>query len=35
VPDSNFTLAAGDEIAITMEPVGTLRNRVTQGSTGT
>jgi 2-dehydro-3-deoxy-D-arabinonate dehydratase len=35
VPDSDFTLAAGDEIAITMEPVGTLRNRVTQGSTGT
>jgi len=34
VPDSDFTLAPGDEIAITMEPAGTLRNRVVQGSTG-
>jgi 2-dehydro-3-deoxy-D-arabinonate dehydratase len=28
VPDKDFTLAAGDEIAITIEPIGTLVNRV-------
>jgi 2-dehydro-3-deoxy-D-arabinonate dehydratase len=28
VPDNDFTLAPGDEIAITIEPVGTLVNRV-------
>jgi 2-dehydro-3-deoxy-D-arabinonate dehydratase len=28
VPDSEFTLAAGDEIQITIEPIGTLTNRV-------
>ena len=33
VPGGDFTLAPGDEIEITMEPVGTLRNRVTQAST--
>ncbi|MHB8898520.1 MAG: fumarylacetoacetate hydrolase family protein [Thermoguttaceae bacterium] len=31
VPDSRFTLAPGDEIAITIEPIGTLKNRVVQG----
>jgi fumarylacetoacetate (FAA) hydrolase family protein len=34
VPNSGFTLAPGDEIEITMEAAGTLRNRVVQGSTG-
>ncbi len=34
VPNSGFTLAPGDEIEITMEPAGTLRNRVVRGSTG-
>jgi 2-dehydro-3-deoxy-D-arabinonate dehydratase len=28
VPEGDFTLAAGDEIEITIEPIGTLRNRV-------
>ncbi len=28
VPDTDFTLAPGDEIAITIEPIGTLVNRV-------
>jgi 2-dehydro-3-deoxy-D-arabinonate dehydratase len=28
VPESDFTLAPGDEIAITIEPIGTLINRV-------
>ncbi len=28
VPDSDFTLASGDEIAITIESIGTLKNRV-------
>jgi 2-dehydro-3-deoxy-D-arabinonate dehydratase len=28
VPESDFTLAEGDEIEITIEPMGTLRNRV-------
>jgi 2-dehydro-3-deoxy-D-arabinonate dehydratase len=28
VPDNDFTLAPGDEISITIEPVGTLFNRV-------
>jgi 2-dehydro-3-deoxy-D-arabinonate dehydratase len=28
VPQSDFTLAPGDEIAITIEPIGTLVNRV-------
>jgi 2-dehydro-3-deoxy-D-arabinonate dehydratase len=28
VPESGFTLAPGDEIAITIEPIGTLVNRV-------
>ena len=28
VPDNDFTLASGDEIEITIEPIGTLRNRV-------
>jgi len=28
VPEGDFTLAAGDEIAITIEPIGTLTNRV-------
>ena len=31
VPQSDFTLAPGDEIAITIEPIGTLVNRVTAG----
>ena len=31
VPASDFTLAPGDEIEITMEPAGTLCNRVIQG----
>jgi 2-dehydro-3-deoxy-D-arabinonate dehydratase len=30
VPNDAFTLAAGDEVEITIEPVGTLRNRVSQ-----
>ncbi|MEX2148607.1 MAG: fumarylacetoacetate hydrolase family protein [Steroidobacteraceae bacterium] len=29
VPDAGFTLAPGDVVAITIEPIGTLRNRVT------
>ena len=28
VPESNFTLASGDEIEITIDPIGTLTNRV-------
>jgi 2-dehydro-3-deoxy-D-arabinonate dehydratase len=28
VPEGDFTLAAGDEIEITIEPIGTLTNRV-------
>jgi 2-dehydro-3-deoxy-D-arabinonate dehydratase len=28
VPGSGFTLARGDEIRITIEPIGTLVNRV-------
>jgi 2-dehydro-3-deoxy-D-arabinonate dehydratase len=28
VPERDFTLAAGDVIEITIEPIGTLRNRV-------
>ena len=28
VPEEDFTLAAGDEIEITIEPIGTLTNRV-------
>jgi 2-dehydro-3-deoxy-D-arabinonate dehydratase len=28
VPESDFTLAAGDEIEITIQPIGTLANRV-------
>lgn len=32
VPENDFTLAAGDEIAITIEPIGTLGNMVTLGS---
>ncbi len=28
VPESDFTLAAGDEVEITIEPIGTLTNRV-------
>jgi 2-dehydro-3-deoxy-D-arabinonate dehydratase len=28
VPEADFTLAAGDEIEITIEPIGTLTNRV-------
>ena len=31
VPQSDFTLAPGDEIAITIEPIGTLVNTVTVG----
>ncbi len=30
VPDADFTLAPGDEVAITIEPIGTLKNRVVQ-----
>jgi 2-dehydro-3-deoxy-D-arabinonate dehydratase len=30
VPGNDFTLARGDEVAITIEPIGTLRNRVTR-----
>ncbi len=30
VPDAGFTLARADEISITIEPIGTLRNRVVQ-----
>jgi 2-dehydro-3-deoxy-D-arabinonate dehydratase len=30
VPDSDFTLAPGDEVAITIQPIGTLKNRVVQ-----
>ena len=32
VPDTDFTLVPGDEVAITIEPIGTLRNRVVQGN---
>lgn len=32
VPENDFTLAPGDEIAITIEPIGTLGNTVTLGS---
>ena len=32
VPGHDFTLAPGDEIAITIEPIGTLANRVVQGA---
>jgi len=28
VPSSDFTLKSGDEIVITIEPIGTLINRV-------
>lgn len=31
VPDSSFTLQAGDEVAISMDGVGTLKNIVVQG----
>ena len=31
VPDSDVTLLAGDEVVITIEGVGTLRNPVVQG----
>jgi 2-dehydro-3-deoxy-D-arabinonate dehydratase len=31
VPERDFTLASGDEIEITIEPIGTLTNRVLQG----
>ena len=31
VPDDDFTLAPGDEIAITIDGVGTLRNHVVSG----
>lgn len=30
VPERDFTLASGDEIEITIEPIGTLTNRVSQ-----
>ncbi len=30
VPDSHFTLAPADEVAITIQPIGTLKNRVIQ-----
>jgi 2-dehydro-3-deoxy-D-arabinonate dehydratase len=32
VPPDSFTLHAGDEIRITLEPVGTLINSVVQSS---
>ena len=32
VPESDFTLAPADEVAITIDPIGTLRNRVIQDS---
>jgi 2-dehydro-3-deoxy-D-arabinonate dehydratase len=31
VPDSNFTLCAGDEVTISIDGIGTLRNKVVQG----
>ena len=31
VPDSSFTLNAGDEVAITIDGVGTLTNPIVQG----
>ena len=34
VPESDFTLVPGDEVAITIEPIGTLRNRVIQSNAG-
>jgi 2-dehydro-3-deoxy-D-arabinonate dehydratase len=34
VPGNDFTLAPGDVVAITIEPIGILRNRVVQGSAG-
>jgi len=34
VPGNDFTLAPGDEVAITIEPIGTLRNRVIRGPAG-
>ena len=30
VPESDFTLAPADQVTITIEPIGTLRNRVIQ-----
>jgi len=33
VPPDEFTLAAGDKIRITIEPIGTLENTVVQGKT--
>ena len=31
VPDSSFTLARGDEVSITIDGIGTLRNPIVQG----
>ncbi|MFM7844157.1 MAG: fumarylacetoacetate hydrolase family protein [Planctomycetota bacterium] len=31
VPDSSFTLARGDEVSITIDGIGTLRNTIVQG----
>jgi len=31
VPPDSFTLAAGDRIRITIDPIGTLENVVVQG----
>jgi 2-dehydro-3-deoxy-D-arabinonate dehydratase len=33
VPPDAFTLAAGDRVRITIDPIGTLENEVAQGST--
>ena len=32
VPPNSFTLASGDRIRITIDPIGTLENEVVQGS---
>jgi 2-dehydro-3-deoxy-D-arabinonate dehydratase len=32
VPPDSFTLASGDLIRITIDPIGTLENKVAQGA---
>jgi 2-dehydro-3-deoxy-D-arabinonate dehydratase len=34
VPETPFTLEAGDEVAITIDGIGTLRNPVVRGKAG-
>jgi len=35
VPDSSFTLRAGDEVEIEIDGIGALRNSIVQGSPNT